>query len=179
MTNFTFHTIETAPTDSKPLLEKIKDGYGFTPNLFAYMAESPAILEAYLMLNELVSKTSFTPAQQQIALLTVSTENHCDFCSVAHRALAKANEANRQSMEAIHTQTIIEDPSDKALVTMVLSIVKNRGWVKDEEIEAFLRAGFTKQQVFELILIASIKTLSNYSNHLTLPEANQELLDML
>jgi len=39
--------------------------------------------------------------------------------------------------------------------------------------------GFTKQQILEVILIVSIKTLSNYINHLTNPEPNKELLDML
>jgi alkylhydroperoxidase family enzyme len=46
-------------------------------------------------------------------------------------------------------------------------------------LSAFLSAGFTKQQVMEVILIVTIKTLSNYINHLTQPEVNPEVLALL
>ena len=57
--------------------------------------------------------------------------------------------------------------------------LKKQGRPGDAEINAFLSEGFTKQQILEVILIVSIKTLSNYINHLTQPEANKELLEMI
>lgn len=58
------------------------------------------------------------------------------------------------------------------------SKVRERGWVTKATLEDFFAAGFTKQQVFEVILVVTIKTLSNYTNHLTKPEPNPELLAM-
>ncbi len=58
-------------------------------------------------------------------------------------------------------------------------VVKTRGNVSAENINDFLTTGFTKQHVFELMIIIAIKTLSNYTNHMTHPEPNQELLDGL
>ena len=179
MTDFTFYTPETASDDARPILEGVEKAYGFVPNLFAYMAEAPTTLEAYLALNALVEKTSFTPAQQQLALLTVSTENQCGFCAVAHRAFAKVKGADPQSIEAIHSATEVNNESDRALVAFVLSVVRNRGWLPEADVEHFIEAGFTKQQMMEVMLIVSIKTLSNYINHLTQPEPNKELLAML
>ena len=179
MSLFTQHTMETAPAKSKELLEGIQKGYGFVPNLFWYMAEAPATIDAYLHLNKLISESSLTPAQQQLSLLAVSTANNCDFCSVAHAALGKMNDANQQTIDAIRINKEIEDASDRALVDLARSFVNNKGWVPEAEIEDFLHAGFSKQQVFEVILTVSIKTLSNYVNHLTQPEANPELLAML
>jgi len=49
----------------------------------------------------------------------------------------------------------------------------------DKTVNDFLDAGFTKQQVLELMIIVSIKTLSNYINHQTNPEINEELLNMV
>ena len=97
MTDFTFYTIETASEDASGILEQIQTGYGFIPNLFAYMAEAPTTLEAYLSLNSIIEKTSLTPAQQQVALLAASVENECDFCTVAHRAIGKMKQANEQT----------------------------------------------------------------------------------
>jgi len=176
MANFTFYTIETAPDDAKPMLEQVQQGFGFVHNLFAYMAEAPTAVEAYLALNGIIAKTSFTPAQQQIALLATSVENGCGFCSVAHRAGGKMKKAKQQTLDAVNENQAISDASDAALVKFTQEAVRLRGNLPDESVDEFLAAGFTKQQVFELMIIIAIKTLSNYTNHLTHPEPNEELL---
>lgn len=47
MTQFTQHSIETAPESSKTGLEGTKAAFGFVPNLQTFMAESPALLNSY------------------------------------------------------------------------------------------------------------------------------------
>lgn len=179
MVNFAFRTSENTTGKTQELLSGIQKGYGFVPNLFGYMAEAPTTVEAYLALNDFISKTSFTPAQQQVALLAVSVENNCEFCSVAHRAIGKMKGANVQTLTAIASYGIINDPQDRALVAFTQSVTKNRGRPAEAEVKAFIDAGFNMQQILEVILIVSIKTLSNYINHFTQPEPNKELLDML
>ncbi|MCF6324055.1 MAG: carboxymuconolactone decarboxylase family protein [Gammaproteobacteria bacterium] len=179
MIEFTFHTQENTSGQAKALLDDIQQGYGFVPNLFAYMAEAPITIKAYLAMNELISKGSFSAAQQQVALLTVSKENGCDFCITAHRAMGKLNKANQETLSAIHNDTEIKDSSDYALAIYTRKVVKQRGFVSDDDINEFIAAGFTKENVLEVVLIVSIKTLSNYINHITRPEANDELLEML
>jgi len=179
MVDFAFHTPENTTGATQELLTGIQQGYGFFPNLFGYMAEAPTTVEAYLALNDLVSKTSFTEAQQQVALLTVSVENDCDFCAIAHRAIGKMKGADVKTLTAIATHEAISDPQDSVLVAFAQSVTKSRGRPSEGDLQAFLDAGFTKQQIFEVILIVTIKTLSNYSNHLSHPEPNKELLDML
>ncbi len=179
MINFTFHTLEDTSETAKPILEQIQKGYGFIPNLFSYMAEAPTTLEAYLTLNKIIEKTSFTPAQQQVALLAASVENDCEFCTVAHRAIGKMKQANIQTLNAINTKTTIEDQKDAALAKFTQSVVKDRGVLTERAVNDFIGAGFTQQQILELMIIVSIKTLSNYINHLTKPEPNPELLSMI
>lgn len=179
MTDFTFHTPENTTGHTRELLEGLRKRNGFIHNLFAYMAEAPTTVEAYLALNEQVSKTSLSPAQQQVALLAASVENDCEFCTVVHRAIGKMKGASTQSLTAIASRSEIADAKDRALATFTQTIVKTRGRPNESEIHAFLGVGFTKQQILEVILIVSIKTLSNYINHLTNPEPNKEVLAML
>ncbi len=179
MHDFKFHTPENTSGEAKQILTDVQAKYGFVPNLFAYMAEAPYTIEAYAMLNDLLAKTGLTGAQQQIALLAVSSYNNCDFCRVAHQAFGKMNQANPQTLQAIIENTTIENASDKALVDMVIAIVDSRGWVSDEQLQSFFDDGFDKRNVYDLILIVTIKTLSNYSNHLTKPEANEQLKAMI
>lgn len=179
MTDFTFHTPENTSGHTRELLEGIRKGYGYIPNLFAYMAEAPTTVEAYLALNDLVAKTSLSPAQQQVALLAVSVENDCEFCMAAHRAIGKMKGADAQTLTAVATHAAIADASDRALATFTQTIVKTRGRPSEADVQHFLAAGFTRQQIMEVILIVSIKTLSNYINHLTRPVPNPELLAMI
>jgi len=179
MKQFKFHTPENTTGEAKTLLENINKNYGFIPNLFGYMAEAPYTIEAYTYLTTLLDKTDLTPAQQQVAMLAVSHYHDCEFCKVAHRAFAKINNANAETVEAIISNKVIKDSKDKALVDMVISIVENRGWVDEDSLSGFYAAGFSQRNVYDLILVTSIKTLSNYSNHLSQPEANEQFVAML
>lgn len=96
MNDFTFHTPETASDEGREILNQVKQGYGFIPNLFGYMAEAPATVEAYVELTKLMDKISLTPQQSQVALLAISQENGCDFCTVAHRAVGKMKGSNKR-----------------------------------------------------------------------------------
>ena len=45
-------------------------------------------------------------------------------------------------------------------------VVRERGFVGDAAVEAFLAAGYTQQNVLEVVLGAGTKLLSNYTNHI-------------
>ena len=177
--DFKFHTIENTDGERKEILTNVKNTFGFVPNLFAYMVESPAAIKAYIALDGLVSQGTLSPAQQQLALFTVSHYNNCDFCQGAHRAIGKGAGINNDTIQSILQNTKIQSEKDAALVKFLRTSMDKRGWVSDEDLNEFLDSGFTKEQVFELNLIQSMKTLSNYSNHLTKPELNPELAKML
>lgn len=70
---FTVHTLETAPAGSRPLLEGIRNAFGFIPNLYAVFAESPAALQGALATAEAFSKSSLSSAEQQQRSTTIST----------------------------------------------------------------------------------------------------------
>jgi uncharacterized peroxidase-related enzyme len=179
MTTFTAHTVENSTGDTKELLSSIQQGYGFVPNLFSYMAEAPTTVQAYLALNDLLAKTSIPMPQLQVALLAASIENDCNFCTVAHRAIGKQMGANPASLDALNSSQTIIDSKDRAIAEFTVAVMKNNGRVPDEDVQSFLSAGYNQQQILEVILVVTIKTLSNYSNHFTHPEANPELLAMV
>jgi len=179
MTTFAAHTIENSTGDTKELLSSIQKGYGFIPNLFSYMAEAPTTVQAYLTLNDLLAKTSIPMPQLQVALLAASIENDCNFCTVAHRAIGKQMGANSASLDALNNGEQITDTRDSAIAKFTVAVMKYKGRVPEEDVKAFLSAGYNQQQILEVILVVTIKTLSNYSNHFTHPEPNAELLAMV
>jgi alkylhydroperoxidase family enzyme len=85
----------------------------------------------------------------------------------------------QQTIKALKNDEDIDDAQDQALVKLVHTMVEKIGWVPDVILKQLFNEGFAQQQVFELIVVVAIKTISNYSNHLTLPEPNKELQVMI
>lgn len=175
MTEFVLHTPESAPEAARALLQGAQKQMGFLPNLYANLANSPAALEAYFGLSAQFDKTSFSPVERQVVLLAVSEENGCEFCVAAHsliaRKIAKAPDA---VVDALRNRVTVPDPRLQALAVFVRAMVKERGWVAGAPLDAFITAGFTHQQAMEVVLGVTMKTLSNYANHLTNTQTNAE-----
>lgn len=166
MSKFRIHDLESAPAASRNLLEKAKGKFGFIPNMLAVMAESPATVKGYLTLSGILEESAFTPAERQILLLTTARENGCEYCVAAHTMGAIKANAAKEVVDAIRDDTPIADERLAALHRFCRLMVENRGWVPEPEIKAFLDAGFTRAQVLEAVLAVSLKTLSNYVNHI-------------
>ena len=165
--SFKIHTIESAPSASKPLLEKSLANFGMIPNFHAVIAEAPAALEAYMKLHELFMQTSLTSTEQHIVWMTINTENGCHYCIPAHIMLATMGKVDEQIIQAVKNKTAIKDSKLETLRTFTIAIVQQRGNVDENTLENFYEAGYTKQNVIEVILCLSQKVLSNYSNHIT------------
>lgn len=165
--NFTIYNTENAPEDAKPLLSATKENFGFIPNLLGEFAEAPAVLEGYLKLNEIIGKSSFSPKEQQAAILAVSIENECHYCSAIHSTILKNQlNADEAVVNAIRNGDPLPDAKLNALVTYTRTAVEKRGHVTDQDIQEFIDAGYTKQNVLEVNLIIALKTISNYTNHI-------------
>ncbi len=165
MTDFKTHTVETAPSPSKPFLEGARNAYGFVPNLLGTMAEAPALLEGYMALAGIFDKTDLSETERQIILMTNNRLNGCVYCMAAHTTISQMAKVPADIIEALRAGTPIADPKLEALRVFAGVINETRGWPSDSQVEAFLAAGYTRQTVLEVILGTSLKVMSNYTNH--------------
>lgn len=166
MTTFTRYTVETAPAASKPVLEAVQKAFSFVPNLQGNMAESPELLAGYSQLWDLFGKSTLTPHEQQVVYLTSNFENNCHYCMAGHTTLAKMIEMPPEVIAALRAGNVIPDARLEALHVFATAVVRDRGFVDDAGIEAFLAAGFTRRNVLEVVLGVATKVMSNYTNHL-------------
>lgn len=164
---FTRYTADTAPTAAQPILAGVKAAFGFVPNLQATMAESPELLAGYSALWDLFGKTSLTTTEQQIVYMTANFEHECHYCMAGHTTLSKMQKIDEAVITALRAGTAIPDPKLEALHRFATAIVVNRGFVDDAGVQAFLDAGYTRQNVLEVVLGIATKVMSNYTNHLT------------
>lgn len=169
MSAFTLHTIDSAPAAAAPILEGAKKGLGFIPNLYAHLAEAPTALQAYKQLGALLEQSSFSSIEQQVILLAVSVENQCEYCVAAHSFLARnLARVPAATIDALRNGGKLLDHKLNTLAEFTRVIVRERGWVSDSaELQRFYDSGYKPQQALEVVLGVTMKTLSNYANHLT------------
>lgn len=104
----------------------------------------------------------------------MSAYHDCEFCTAAHSAIAKGVKADDLVLQAIAQGEVIADSKINVLVNTVKKVAETRGWIAEADLQAFFDAGYFKKHYLELILVVSIKTISNYINHQTQPEINEQ-----
>ena len=167
MNNFKIHTIETAPDDSKEILKKVNDKYGFIPNALGIMAESPAMLDSYMTMNDIFEKTSLSETERQIILMTNANKNECTYCMAAHTTISQMAKVPDDVIESLRDNKPIKDPKLEALRKLSEIINKTRGWPAKSDVDEFLAAGYNNEVILDIIVGTSIKVLSNYTNHVS------------
>lgn len=167
MTQFTLHTLDTAPEASRPFLEHSQKSFGRLPGLHSVMAESPALLDGYKHLHRLFAEeTSFDKDEITVVWQTINVEHACHYCVPAHTGIAKMMQVDDAITNALRDETPLPSAKLEALRTFTLQVVRQRGALDDAQVQTFLDAGYTQRQILEVILAVAQKVMSNYTNHL-------------
>ncbi len=169
MSTFKLHTLDSAPAASTAILDSANKGLGFIPNLYAHLSEAPTALQAYIQLGDLLGQSALTPEEQQVVLIAVSVENSCEYCVAAHSFIARNMvKVADDTITALRNDLALSNSKLNALASLARMIVRERGWVAGSpELKNFFAAGYTQQNALEVVLGVTMKTLSNYANHLT------------
>ncbi len=166
MVDFTIHDESSAPQESGDVLRQARKEFGMLPKIFGVMAESPPELKGYLSLDALLKETTLTTDEQYVVLMAVSSENRCNYCVAAHTGEAKQAGVDDAIIQAIRTGGALPDGKLEALRAFAVAVVRKRGHLPEEDIAAFLSAGYEKANILEVILAVGMKTISNYTNHI-------------
>ena len=165
-TGFPIHDPATAPPASANLLREAEAALGKVPNLERVMAEAPALLEAYVKTWAVFDTTSLTPAERQVVYQVANVENGCSYCRPWHAMLSKQAGITPNDVTALRDGHPLADPRLEALRTFAKTVLETKGAVPPAAFQAALSAGFTRQQMLEVILGLAIKVMSNYTNAL-------------
>ena len=166
MTRFQTITELPIPTSSQPMLDRTRREYGFIPNIVEGMARSPELLRSYQQLSASFDRSSLTPEERQIVLLTVSRFNECEYCTSVHSLAAEFTDLEWETIERIRNRQALHNPRYEALRRFTERVVVRRGMVAPDEWTEFTDAGFTPSNVLDVVLGVTLKTLTNTANHL-------------
>lgn len=170
---FTYHDKNTAPALSVPFIENAESMFGFVPNLHRVLAESPAAHEAFITLNKLTTtKTTLSPVEIQVVLMTSNFHNRCHYCMAGHSMIMGMMKVPQDIISALREGEPIADTRLEALRTFARQLLEQRGHVGDDAVKAFLAAGFTKSQALDVLVCLSAKLISNFTNALAHTEVD-------
>lgn len=151
----------------KAILDTALAQVGFIPNMYANMANAPAVLSTYLHGYALFRKESGLSApEQEVVFLAVSRVNGCTYCTAAHSMIAdKVSRLAPDVLHAIRAGQPIADAKLAALYAMTTTLVKTNGQPEPEAVKAFLTAGYQESDLLYIVLAIAVKVLSNFCNH--------------
>lgn len=172
MNNYKMNTplveLATANETQKDLLITAKKENKMIPNMYKAMVNSPGLLDTYMHGYKMFREGSgFSTAEQEVVFLTISAENQCVYCMGAHSLLADTvSKVPVEVTEAIRNNTEIPHEKLRTLSEFTSVMVNKRGFPSVDDVEKFLKSGYSEQHLLSIILAISVKTISNYVNHI-------------
>lgn len=147
--------------ENAPLLDEVRKRMGRVPNMTKVMANAPVVLEGYLGLAGALKKGTLpAPTSERIAL-AVGAANECGYCVAAHtftgKRLAKLSDAEVDAAKAGTSA----DAKEAAAVAFARDLTESRGKADPAPV---LAAGWTEEQVLEIVALVALQTLTNYVN---------------
>ncbi|MGC2404070.1 MAG: carboxymuconolactone decarboxylase family protein, partial [Acidobacteriaceae bacterium] len=154
-------------------LEQLEKAFGDFPNLPAVIANSPKLINSLVGLFGQVHSPGLSEAENQIVLLTDAVTNSSAYAVAFHTALALQQGVSSEDTTAIRERRLPTDKRFAALSALAKTLIEKRGHVSDQELDAFLSAGFTKEQVLEVVTIVAASTITNYTGTIANPPLDE------
>ena len=167
--SFDDELIASAPEKSKPALEQLQKAFGVLPNLPAVIANSPKLINSLVGLFGQVHSPGLSEAENQIVLLTDAVTNSSCYAVAFHTALALQQGISSEETTAIRERRLPTDKRFAALSALAKGLIEKRGHLSEQELDSFIAAGFTKEQVLEVVVIVAASTITNYTGTIANP----------
>lgn len=153
-----------ASEKAQTLLEGVEKKLGKVPNLMGTMAHSPAVLESYLGFSAAVSKGALPAKLREQIALVVGESNNCEYCVAAHSALGRLAGLSNEEITDSRRGSSPDSKTESAL-SFARKIVKERGFVSDEDVTALRSAGYDDGAITEIVANVALNIFTNYFNH--------------
>jgi uncharacterized peroxidase-related enzyme len=164
MRNFPVPDREQLPEDVRERIEEETEEAGFTPNVFPAFAYKPSHFRAFFEYHDaLVEDTALEPEEIEMLVVTVSGVNDCLYCVVAHGALVRIYADDPQLADQLATNYRSADLNDahRAMLDFAVKLTESPGRVEDDDVEALLDHGFSREAVWDIASVVSYYNLSN------------------
>jgi uncharacterized peroxidase-related enzyme len=167
--HFTAVALEGSAGRPGELLKSIENRLGMTPNFLSVMAVAPAVLDGYNSLSCILEKGVLPVGLREQVALVVSEMNSCPYCIAAHSAIARTVGLNEDEVMDSR-QGISPDSKVAAALRFARIVVESCGRVPSDEISRLARAGYSDEEIIEILANVILTIFTNYFNLIVCPD---------
>jgi alkylhydroperoxidase family enzyme len=149
---------------TKELLDTVQQAFGMIPNTAKMMANSPAVLESFLVFSTAMGKAQIGSKLHNQLKLTTSETNSCSYCTSILSAVAPSVGLTAEDVLAGRTADS-EDRRTKAALTFANDVLASRGKVTAQQLADVRGAGFGDTEIVEIVASVVLGCLTNFLNN--------------
>jgi alkylhydroperoxidase family enzyme len=168
------HTSESAPGDAAEILSAIAADLGLVPNLAASAAASPALLRGFDGLRRAVAGGTLDPVAREVAGLAVGVAVDNRYGVAFHSTMLGGLGLEGRDVAALRAGGDPAEPRLAAIAQLARTIIHGRGKGADGAIAAALAAGWTEEDVLEVVAECTfaglVGVIDNLAGHVALDE---------
>lgn len=149
--------------DRQALLDGIHAAFGTVPQMFRAVANSPAALKSMWGSFGALGAGVLGAKLAELIAVAVADRNACEYCLAAHTALGRKAGASASELQAAQAGES-SDPRTNAALRFALKLVDARGQVDEGDVQALRGAGFSDEEVVEVVAHVALNLFTNYVN---------------
>lgn len=154
---------EAATEAAKVTMEMVSKKLGRVPNMYQVMANSPAVLEAYVKFNAALSSGTLGSKMAELIALATAETNNCSYCLSAHSFFgAKAGLSEEQMLagRVFHSQ----DEKINAGLLFAKKMLNNPKDISSADLAPLRNAGYSDGDILEIVANVIRNIFTNYIN---------------
>lgn len=158
--------LDSATGPAKALLDRIREETGMVPALHRVMANSPAVLEGLLAMQESLDAGVLDKRLRYQIALAVSQANGSEYCVAAFSALGKAQGLSDEALRDARRANSPNRRTDAAL-KFAQALESRPAQSPDRQLARLRSVGFSDTEIAEIVAHSVLVSLSNYFYHVS------------
>ena len=154
--------LDRADGKAKALLEELAARGGEPGSMVRTMANAPALLRGYLDLNRAMKRSHLDRRISERIALAAQEWIGCAYCLAAHTAARELGLSDADIELARHGTAT--DPRVAAIVAFGQQVIAAPAEVDDEQIDALRSAGYSDEQIAEVVGLVALQLLTGAFN---------------
>ena len=149
----------------KNYLEIVQQKLGFTPNVLAAFAKFPKQFEGFTKLYNalMLGESGLTKLEREMIAVTVSSENHCFYCLVAHGSAVRelSNDPQLGERIAANFRSAELPKKQEELLNFAKKLTKDPSEICENDREKLRNVGYTDRDIWDISAIVGLFNMTN------------------
>ena len=149
----------------KNYLEIVQQKLGFIPNVLAAFAKFPKQFEGFTKLYNalMLGESGLTKLEREMIAVTVSSENHCFYCLVAHGSAVRelSNDPQLGERIAANFKSAELPKKQEELLNFTKKLTKDPSEVGESDRKKLKDVGYTDRDIWDISAIVGLFNMTN------------------